>query len=42
MSPWMSLACAEPQAWAARQTGALRHDDLRSMLDVMLEELNAA
>ena len=42
LTPWMSRACVERQAWAAGHAGALRHDGLEDMLDALLEEMETA
>lgn len=42
LTPWMSRACAEHQAWAATHASALRHAELEDMLDAMLENLETA
>lgn len=42
LTPWMSRACVERQAWAARRAGALEHEDLTGMLDALLADLETA
>ncbi len=42
VTPWMSRACVERQAWAATHQEALRREDLSAMLDTLLEERQSA
>lgn len=42
VTPWMSRACVERQAWAAAHSEALQQEDLLPMLDAMLEERKTA
>ena len=42
ISPWMSEACIERQAWAPRHAAALGQQELVPLLDAMLAEMNAA
>ncbi len=42
LTPWMSRACVERQAWAARRAGALEHEELNGMLDALLAEVETA
>jgi 3-hydroxyisobutyrate dehydrogenase-like beta-hydroxyacid dehydrogenase len=42
VTPWMSRACVERQAWAAARGEALRHEQLLPLLDALLEESTTA
>jgi len=42
LTPWMSHACVERQAWAAHHADALRHEGLEDMLDALLEQTETA
>jgi len=42
LTPWMSRACVERQAWAAGHAGTLRHEGLEDMLDALLGEMETA
>ncbi|ESQ87384.1 hypothetical protein ABAC460_20385 [Asticcacaulis sp. AC460] len=40
LTPWMSLATVERQAWAPDHADALKHTDLKAMLDGIRQHLN--
>lgn len=40
LTPWMALATVRRQAWAADHADALKHTDLKAMLDGIRQDLN--
>ena len=40
LDPWMSTACAQRQAWAAKHGESLPHESLVSLLDAVLGEMH--